>query len=482
MSIYRSTDPTTWDDVDGIVINESAPAPNVAGVSANTAIMVGVSERGLDALTEIGSIGEYFEQYGKDSTRGMNKTLKNKKFGRLRVVRVVASDAVLAKEEFDSSSTDRIRFSAKQGKGAYGNSIQVKIEAGSTSGKKYTIKDVTVGGVMQTEVYDNVAIADVVANSSFAGSLLVTAEVLSSAAEPSNTVGFIPLAAGSDGTVANADYSTAIDKCAVEGAGNILFLDEYNATRNGYLKSHAAATTDKMVIVCGAETDSLATALTDAATMRDSDGRVIYAFPWVQTSFDGVLTYTAPASWLASIISQTAPNIDPAKTQNTQFLSGITGLKLQLSRAGYIQLKDAGICAFEYDSDIGFKVKSGIVTQIADSSKVTILRRRMTDFLTNSAGKFLKNYQNAVNSKDNRMLVKGALLAFVTSLENDGILPKDTEVKDGKAKQIDVESLNTNNSVALGFFKILWRQRIFSSMRYIVLSAEIGESVVVTEQ
>lgn len=480
MGIFRSTDPTTWDDVDGIIVNESAPAPNVAGVPANIAILVGQAERGTGELFEVGSIGEFFEKYGKDSTRGMNKALKNKKFGRLKVVRVIASDAVQAKEEFASSSTDRIRFKAKQGKGAFGNAIQVKIEAGSTTGKKYTIKDTTPGSVMLEEVYDNVVITAVVSSAVFAASMLVEAEVLSSVAEPDNAA-FTALAGGSDGTVADADYEAAIAMAEVEGAGNFLFLDAYNATRNGYLEAHAVATQDKMVILCGAEGDSISTAVADVANYRDTEGRIIYAYPYIQTSIDGVLQYVPPASFYASVLSQTAPNVDPAYTSNAGFLTGITGLKTQISRNGYVQLVAAGISAFEYDSDIGFKIKSGVVTQIANSSKVTVLRRRMADFLTNSAAKFLKNYQNAVNSKENRTLVKGALLGFVTSLENDGILPKDSEVKDGKAKLIDTESQNTNSSIAAGFFKIIWRQRIFSSMRYIVLSAEIGESVVVTE-
>lgn len=481
MGIFRSADPTTWDDVDGIIINESAPAPNVAGVPANIAILVGQSERGPTELTEVGSIGEFFELYGKSATAGLNLALKNKKFGRLRVIRAVASAAVAATKAFQSSSTDRITFTAKQGVGAYGNNIQVSIAAGTTTGKKYTIKDTTPNSVMLQEVYDNVAIANLATNNVFASSLLVTAVVNSAVAEPSD-IAFTPLATGSDGSIADADYSTAIDKAAVEGAGNFLFLDSYNSTRNGYLKAHAAATQDKIVICAGLEADSVAQAITDVSNYRDTDGRIVYGYPWIQTSIDGTLVYTNPASWLASIMSQTAPNIDPAFTTNSQFLGGITALKRSLSRAAYIQLKDAGICSFEYDSDIGYKVKSGIVTQIADSSKVTILRRRMADYLTNSAGKFLKNYQNAVNSKANRALVKGALLGFVTSLENDGILPKDSEVQNGVAKLIDVESLNTNSSIAAGFFKILWRQRIYSAMRYIVLQAEIGESVVVTEQ
>ena len=481
MGLFRSTDPTTWDDVDGIIINESAPAPNVAGVAANIAILCGVSERGPLGLTSVGSIGEFYELYGKDQTKGMNQALRNKKFGMLKVIRVAASAAVAASQIFDDGvTTDIISFTAKQGVGAYGNAIQVKIEAGSSSGKKYTIKDTTSGSVMLQEVYDNVAIASVVSAATFASSKLVTATVLSTSAEPANAA-FTALAAGSDGSVADADYSTAIDKANVEGAGNFLFLDAYNDTRNGYLKAHAAATQDKMVICAGAEGDSVSAAVTDVADYRDTEGRIIYAFPWVQTSLDGVLTYVSPASFVASILSQTAPNIDPAYVKNSQFVGGITGLKLSLSRANYIALKDAGIMAFEFDSDIGYKIKSGIVTQIADSSKVMVLRRRMADYLTISVGKFLKNYQNAVNSKENRTLVKGAILSFIQGLENDGILPKDSDLTSGLAKLVDTESLNTEGSIAAGFFKILWKQRIYSSMRFIVLQAEIGESVVVTE-
>jgi hypothetical protein len=237
-----------------------------------------------------------------------------------------------------------------------------------------------------------------------------------------------------------------------------------------------------MVILAGGENDSVSTAISDVANYRDAQGRIIYAFPWIKTTIGGVDTYQSPASWIASVLSQTAPHIDPAFVKNTQFLGGITGLKLALNRTNYINLKDAGICAFEYDADIGYKIKSGVVTQIADSSLVMILRRRMADFLTASAAKFLKNYQNAVNSKTNRSLVKGAFLQFIDSLERDGILPKDSDVNAGKAKLVDTEVLNTDASIAAGFFKILWKQRIFSSMRFIVLQAEIGESVLVTEQ
>jgi hypothetical protein len=478
MGIYRTTNPTEFDDVDGIIINESAPAPNIKGVSTNVALLVGQFQRGPSAVTEVGSIGELHEKYGKSNYKG-NLALKNKKFGRLRLIRAIAADADVAEKAFASTATDRIKFTAKQGAGAYGNNIQVKIEDGSTSGKKYTIKDANLDSVMSPETYDNVAIAGITSDT-FAKSKLVTVEVLSTAAEPSNAV-FTSLAGGSDGAIANTDYEDAIALAEVENSGNVLFLDEYNQTRNGYLKLHAAAAPDKMVICAGPVGDDVAAVKTAAANLRDGDGRIIYAFPWLKTVVGGVEVLTSPASWYTSILSQTSPHIDPAYAANTQYLAGVTGIELQLSRADYIQLMEAGVSAFEYDSDIGFKIKSGVVTQIANSSKVMVFRRRMADYLTASVGKFLKNYQNAPNTKQNRTEVKGAMLRFDQSQENEGIMPKDSEVKSGKAKIIDTESLNTDDSIAAGFFKILYKRRIFSSNRFIVLQAEIGESVVVTE-
>ncbi len=602
MGIFRSNNPAEYDDIDGIIIDESAPPPSVQGVAANIVCLVAKFQRGPADLSEPGSIGAIHEQYGKSSFSG-NIALKNKKFGRLKVIRVIAADAVLASKAFQSSATDRITFSAKQGKGAYGNNIQVKIEEASSSrqhsgtittvadvagsldqkyfvladevgtvgfwidvdngggsapagalaaarqveittvatgdsaatvatkvaaaisadskftasavgtliswnvdayapevgsesagdsgftvtelvagvyaGKKYTIKDTNTDAVLPQEVYDGVKIAEITADT-FAASALVTAVVNSSAAEPSN-VAFTSLEDGDDGTVGNTDYESAIALAAVENSCNVLILDEYNATRNGYLKQHAADTQDKMVIICGPEAQTVSEVVTDVASYRDVDGRIIYAYPYVETVISGVKTFTPPASWYASILSQTSPHIDPAYVANSQFLAGMSALKLYPSRAQYIQLKEAGVSAFELDSDIGFKIKSGIVTQISNSSKVTVLRRRMADYLTVSVAKFLKNYQNAPNTAANRREVKGSILSFDESQIRDGILPSDAEVKDGLARLIDTDSLNTDDSIAAGLFKVKYKRRIFSSMRFIVLVAEIGESVVVTE-
>jgi hypothetical protein len=237
-----------------------------------------------------------------------------------------------------------------------------------------------------------------------------------------------------------------------------------------------------MCLVTGQPGDSVSTAVTDVANNRDTQGRLIYAFPYVYTTIGGISTEVNPCSFYAALLTQIAPNIDPAYAANTQYLAGINALSLSLQRADYIALAAAGISAFEIDPDIGVKVKSGVVTQIANSSLIMIFRRRMTDYLVQSLGKFLVNYQDAPNSQSNRDEIGASISSFNRSLELGGIVPKDTELSSGKASLIDTTSLNTDSSVGNGYMKIIYMRRIYSSMRYIVLQAEIGETVVVTEQ
>lgn len=480
MGIFRSNNVADYDQVDGIVIDESAPPGGIQGVGTGLVILAGQFERGSDEMSRIASLADFHEKYGKSSYSG-NVQLKNKKFSALKVIRVVASDAVKGTKIFASiTPVDTIQFTAKH-KGVYGNKISVTIDSGSVSGKKYTIKDTNTdaSSIFPDEVYDNVAIASV--GTTFSSSKLVDVAVLSTLLEPVNAAATF-LATGSDGTVADTDYEDAIAKAEVEGAGNFLFIDVYNAVRNSYLKIHAGLTQDKMVIVSHEEADLVSDVVSDVATLRDTDGRIIFAENWVGTIIDGVEVFTSPASWYASILSQTAPYVDPAYAGNSGFLYGVTKLKRIHTRDEYIQLMQAGISAFEQDLDIGFKIKSGVVTQIANTSKITVLRRRMADYLTNSIAKFLKIYQNDVNSQSKRDNVSAAINNFDTQQENLGILPRNSEVTGGKAKLIDVKSLNTNDTIAQGKFFIKYKRRIFSSMRFIVLVAEIGESVVVTEQ
>jgi hypothetical protein len=475
MGIFRTNDPTQYDDIDGIIIDETAPPPSISGVAANIAILVAQFERGPEGLVEVTSDPELKELYGGATSSGM-KQLKNKRFGRLKISRAVASDAAASTLSHDA----KVQFDALY-KGAYGDNLSVVVEAGTAQGSKYIFNDGNPKAQVVQEIYDNLLI-DEITPATFAGSKLMKVTVLDAGSGEPAALAETNLASGSDGTLADTDYETAIGYLAVEKAGNVVFLDEYNATRNGYLKTHAADTQDKMVIVCGAPGDDRATAIADVVNYRDADGRIIYSWPYVNTTIDGAQELVPPASFYASVISQTSPHIAPSYTQNTQYLSGITSLEYEESRNGYIALDAAGISAMELDRDVGFLIKNAVVTQIINSSKITVLRRRMADFLTNSIGFYLKAYQNDVNSREKRDEVKSSIVAFDDGLILEKILPGAQDVKGGSPRLVDTESENTDESIAQGKFIILYKRRIFSSMRYIVLKAEIGESVVVTEQ
>lgn len=479
MGIYRTNNPLEFDEVDGIVIDEQAPDPQVQGAGTGVAILVGQFERGDQLLDSISSLQSFQEIYGKSDSYLGNIQLKNKKFASgMKVIRVLAAAA--AKSQLladDGASTDLLQFDAKY-KGVYGNSLSIEIVAGTTSGVKIVLRDNNALTVLQSESYDNYLIADGVAP--FADSKLVDVTLLASSAEPA-LAAETSMASGADGTIVDTEYETAIALAEAEGAGNILFLDEYNSARNAYLKTHAGLTQDKMCLLAGAESDDVAASVAAVATLRDTDGRLVYCHNWVQTLVGGVATYTSPASWYASILSQSPAYTDPAYAGNAKYLFGVLALKNNLTRSDYKSLMEAGVSSFEFDSDLGFKVKSGVTTQIANSSKLTVLRRRMADYLSNSIAKFLKVYQNDVNSLAKRTAVKGAILNFIKTQEDLAILPKDSEVNGGAAKLVDIETLNTDVTIAAGKFYIQYKQRIFSSMRFIVLRAEIGESVVVTE-
>jgi len=480
MSTFRTNDPTKFAEVDGIVIDETAPSPKIQGAGTGVAILAGQFERGLAGLVAITSTEKLYELCGNNLAFEGQVALLNKRFSSIKLSRVVASDAVLATKTFNETATPTIKFDAKQGLGAYGNGIKVTIEAGSSSGNKYTIQDTNDGAVNPDEVYDDIEIAAIVP-ATFALSKLVDVEVLDVGGDP-DAAAATALADGDDGTVADTDYETAIAFAAQEGAGDILFLDEYNETRNGYLKIHAGATQDKICILSHENaSDSVSTLETNLDSVRDADGRLIYAINWLETLVNGVATFVSPASFYASVMSVTSPHISPAYSGNTQHLFGVSDIYSKFNRANYIALMEAGGSAFEFDKDIGIKIRSAVVTQIANSSKLTVVRRRMADYLTNSIAVFMKVYQGAVNSLDNRLAVKGAMLSWIGRQENLGMLPTDAEVSSGDAKIVDITSLNTDEVIGLGKFFIVYKQRIYSSMRFIVLRAEIGETVVVTE-
>ena len=479
MAIYRTNNPQEYDLVDGIVIDERAAAPDIQGVQTNVVLILGQFQRGPADIVNVGSTKQFYKEYGNDSSYLGHISLLNKKFGTLKLRRVIAADAALASLILVDGSSDPVATLSAKNKGVYGNSIKITVDPDAPN-KKITITDTDPKVQILPEIFLGVTALNIAEK--LASSELVNVSAVDDTKSLIDLV-LTPLAGGSDGTIIDTDYEAALLDSQEELVANIVMMDEYNATRNLYLKTHSSNTQDRMCIMGGPVTETVTAVETAAALLRDTDGRLIYSYNWIETLVDGVLVYTSPASWIASIMSQTGTHVDPAYAGNTKYLSGAVRVKQKLGRAEFIRLMNAGVCSFENDADTGIKLKSGVTTQIADSSKLTILRRRMADWYTNSIGIFFKLYQNDINSEEKRTAVKGAILRFDNTYSQGAqkILPSDNEVKAGKALLIDVETLNDDQSIGQGKFFIKIKRRIYSSMRFIVLIAEIGETVVVTE-
>ena len=392
----------------------------------------------------------------------------------MRIIRVVSSGAAKATKDLGT----RVTLTAKN-EGAYGNNIYGTV---TSQGATFTlvVEDKNPRAILPIETYTNLTTDNLVSET--AGSKLVDVTLRGNNGNQA-AVNETKLSGGSDGTVADTDYEAALTQAEAINAGNVLFLDVNNAIRNGYLKNHAAAQQDKMVIVAGGENDTIAQTVNAVGSLRDTDGRIIYAYPWVQTVINGTLEFTNPSAWIASVFSQIPSHVALSRVQNSQFLGGATALKKNLTRTEAVTLNENGILTLEQDAVRGITILNAVTTQIANSQNREILRRRMADFLTDSIARFLDNYRNAVNSVENREEVKAMILEWDARLVRDGILPSARDIQGGGSPvNVDIESLNTDDVIASGMFKIGYKRRIYSSMRYIVLQAEIGTNVVVTEE
>ncbi len=486
----RSNNPLDWTAVDGISIDERAAPGRVKGKPQGIIALVGEFQKGpVNVVTAIGSTKEFIDTFGgygsvSGGYKGYNALL-DKKFGGLRVVRVTnATQAAATVTVLDASSGVVVTLTALT-KGVWGNSVSYKVEAATDAQAghfNFSLIYSEANSASRTELYkDCVDKADLVARLA-AKSLLCSAAAGASALRPVN-IGATALASGSDGAFADSDYTgspssvVGIRKLETPTDVNGIFCAEKSgATVNGALLTHIndSGVSPRMAFLCGPSGNTAAQGITDVASYRGD--RAIYGWPWIYAySPEGDANIlTAPSSWIASVYSQTAPEIDLATVDSTALLAGVKGLEFaDITRDTYISLLEAGIAAVEYDQDYGYKLRSGVSTTM-DTSKQMIFRRRMTDEIQTAISSRSKFYQNKISRPTERKALVGDIKKYLQqNLKRLG------RIED---YLVDDESLNTTDSLAAGEFHVITKVKLFGSMRFIVLHTEVGEAVVITQE
>jgi len=424
-----TTNPSEFTRLEGVYIFEQDPPGFISGVFLGVVAVAGETTRGPVDVPVLTEPTEFESIFGPGDSQ-VRRFLMNKPFGQIVVVRAAAAAAAAAEKDFETF----INVAASS-PGAWGNDLTVAIEDATDGNANHFNLVVSYQGEVTT--YEDL---DVTAgNNNLASKLgnsisnLIVVTKLADGRPTNAAAAALDDTAGSDGTIADTDYTgagRAIEQAsAYRGAGIVAVAELANATINAKMLAEAAASSDRMFLIWnGSHTADVTAVVADVANYRSD--RIVYAYNSPKT-FDfqnGVEITTPPHAWLASVMSQTDVDINPGEESTKRFTAGMSGLSFEaLSRNNYVSLREAGIAAFEKDVDGGFLLVSAVTTDLT-SGKTQITRRRSADFLQLSAASRLRYFIKKKNTQQNRAQMAAELIAFSDQLRNQGRIVEDFEV------------------------------------------------------
>ena len=466
----RTNNPSEWTALDGIYIDEINPPGKVTNLGSAVVALIGAFQMGPYDPTTIGSSKQLLSTFGSGNYDGF-KCLNGKTFTNLVVTRVAGTSKKAAfgtLMDGASTPTASMVVTAKY-EGSYGNVMTAKVLTATSAAADAV--NILVSYGTTTELFENVTLAGL-ATAKVGDLATITKADGATAISVLNQV--VTLAQGSDGTVATADYVTALEKLEGYDGVTIVIADNPTEDINLALIAHCNKMGDRVPVLALPKGTTKSAAITAIANLRSAGDRGILVWPWLYqyNMYTDKTELSNPSAWAAALICQIPEEWDPAIADGAKYITGVKGLEFpNLNRQDYIELKNAGIMAFEFDKDIGYKVKSG-VTMSTNAALCMVFRRRMSDRITTEIGVALKPYQNKIMTDDTEADCLGAVTRYLQDYKDK---------KRIKAYKVDGESMNTDTSRANGEFHILILVQLFSSMRYIVLHAQIGETVLITE-
>ncbi len=485
MTIYYSTNPVDWGQLDGIYINEVPPPASVQGVGTGVVGIVSKLDWGIqNSPVTISNVQDLNTAFGYFSN--LESQLTNLKFSSLYVVRAAATTGDAAataivktgfvlNAKYVGAGGNFVQYSVADATDANVAHFKLLIQMNATT--SYNSQTISQSSVVET--YDNIDFTSPSGITAFLSAIalsnFVTCSSVTATTKPTN-IGYTSLAGGTTGSPTQSDYTTALNQYSASGFVNIVASDQGTTGTDGVntaIYQHIIANKPRIGIVV--VDDVVATAETQVISFRESTGAII-AVSGLVTKVDGYGRAVSMPTQLmmASTLSSTSPSIDPAYVSNNQFFQGVTKLSSTTPRlrADYITLKAAGICAPEFDPLYNFKFKSGVTTQIINADLKQIYTRRMSDYLERSVAVYLVNFQNGPNTVDNRNAAKSAIISFINQQQSFGLLPSGNNTY-----LVDVKTANTAPVLANNQFIILWKQQLISSMASIVLTFQAGASV-----
>jgi hypothetical protein len=514
--VFFTTNANEFERLEGLYISERNPPGFIRGIDLSKVGMAGRCVRGPGTVQDILSSARFVEVYGeRDFGSGgaligeIWKGLLNKRFGSLKIRRVIGAGSVVSSfdaEDGTDGTGAAILTIAGSSAGLWGQDVKWRVvDASDGDALKFNLvirylgEEITYENLNTQANEDNLAevVGDDIArfitltkvadgrpgNTDLFTGDFATALDSDKFMNLGETVTGYTSVAGTEGTVVATDYTTGITELAnTAGLGVVLVPESLEdavapaaqGTLNTTIVSLAALANDRVFLTWSGKNNQSPTQdiASEAADITTRSDRIIWCYNPGKTldPETGLKIDQSSHMIMASIFTQNDVDIHPGSRQAAKAGAAFSELQNEtLSREELIALKEAGISALEKLKS-GFQFRSGVTTSLV-TGKTEITRRRSADFLQISSSDRLADFVKGKNTTEKRALMGGELVAFTQGLKD-----KERIVENFVVDQV---SVNTKKQREKGLEKILWRVRLIGHILALVLETDIGTGVTI---
>lgn len=192
---------------------------------------------------------------------------------------------------------------------------------------------------------------------------------------------------------------------------------------------------------------------------------------------DGIIT-VRPDGPLTTLCATLAPEENPGQQTNLidEFFEVDPSGEV-LSLETYIAFRREGVCVPRVDRVAGTIFQSGVTSSL-ESGRKNMARRKMADFIQDTAGGLFMPFVKKLNKQSRRDKVRGIWEQFLAGLQSVNA-PELARIEDFSVDDSE-NAGNTPEVLALGVYFLQTKVRTFSSMDFIVVQTEIGENAVIS--
>lgn len=308
-------------------------------------------------------------------------------------------------------------------------------------------------------------------------------------------------------------YSAALEAFLADSSPmrdvSIIYTARTNAVIRSSLKTHVKVASSqgigRMAVMAPPINEVSQTAVLGSGTNGvgntnfSRDERVTYCWPGVQTlvpqaagvpvmtalgtmTTDGILDVRSDG-WLAAVLSNLAAERNPGQAAEPvpTVLSPILGFQRgnlpAFAMSDYILFRQNGVVALKFDRTVGKVFQSGITTSLVSGQK-NINRRRMADEIEDSIAAAYAQFVKLPLTNQLKDAIDGETAAYL-----EGLLSQTNPAAQRiAAYSVDSRSGNTPQLTAAGIHVVIVKVQMLATSDVIVLQAEVGPSVTITQQ